>query len=144
MIFFSFIGLDGVATAGEEAKNPRRNLPLAIMIALLIVTTLYVLTALIAVAAQPTSEFEDQEAGLAQILRERDRLVVAGHRPGRRGDHLDLQRHPGFALRPDPHPVRDVARRHDPRGVPQGEPADADPGQEHDLRRHRGLPAGRV
>ena len=68
VIFFSFIGLDGVATAGEEAKNPRRNLPLAIMIALLIVTTLYVLTALIAVAAQPTSEFEDQEAGLAQIL----------------------------------------------------------------------------
>ena len=55
VIFFSFIGLDGVATAGEEAKNPRRNLPLAIMISLLIVTTLYVLVALIAVAAQPDS-----------------------------------------------------------------------------------------
>jgi basic amino acid/polyamine antiporter, APA family len=68
VIFFSFIGLDGVATAGEEAKNPRRNLPLAIMISLLIVTTLYVLVALIGVAAQPYSEFEDQEAGLAQIL----------------------------------------------------------------------------
>ena len=68
VIFFSFIGLDGVATAGEEAKNPRRNLPLAIMISLLIVTTLYVLVALIGVAAQPYTEFEDQEAGLAQIL----------------------------------------------------------------------------
>jgi basic amino acid/polyamine antiporter, APA family len=68
IIFFSFIGLDGVATAGEEAKNPRRNMPLAILIALLIVTTLYVGTALIAVAAQPMAEFEDQEAGLAQIL----------------------------------------------------------------------------
>ena len=31
-------------------------------------TTLYVLASLVAVAAQPTSEFEDQEAGLAQIL----------------------------------------------------------------------------
>ena len=68
LIFFSFIGLDGVATAGEEAKNPRRNLPLAILIALLTVTTLYVLTSLIAVAAQPIAGFEGQEAGLAQIL----------------------------------------------------------------------------
>jgi APA family basic amino acid/polyamine antiporter len=68
IIFFSYIGLDAVSTAGEEAKNPRRNLPLAIIIALLTVTTLYVLTSLVAVAAQPYTEFEGQEAGLAQIL----------------------------------------------------------------------------
>ncbi|HEX6579115.1 MAG TPA: amino acid permease [Jiangellaceae bacterium] len=68
IIFFSYIGLDAVSTAGEEAKNPRRNLPLAILIALLTVTTLYVLTSLIAVAAQPTERFDGQEAGLAQIL----------------------------------------------------------------------------
>ncbi len=68
IIFFSYIGLDAVSTAGEEAKNPRRNLPLAILIALLTVTTLYVLTSLVAVAAQPTEEFMDQEAGLSQIL----------------------------------------------------------------------------
>jgi APA family basic amino acid/polyamine antiporter len=68
IIFFSFIGLDAVSTAGEEAKNPRRNLPLAILIALLTVSTLYVLTSLIAVAAQPAAQFEGQEAGLAQIL----------------------------------------------------------------------------
>jgi APA family basic amino acid/polyamine antiporter len=37
-VFFSFIGLDTVATAGEEAKNPRRTVPLALMWALLIVT----------------------------------------------------------------------------------------------------------
>ncbi len=68
IIFFSYIGLDAVSTAGEEAKNPRRNLPLAILIALLTVTTLYVLTSLVAVAAQPAENFEGQEAGLAQIL----------------------------------------------------------------------------
>ena len=68
IIFFSYIGLDAVSTAGEEAKNPRRNLPLAILIALLTVTTLYVLTSFVAVAAQPTEEFIDQEAGLSQIL----------------------------------------------------------------------------
>jgi basic amino acid/polyamine antiporter, APA family len=68
IIFFSYIGLDAVSTAGEEAKNPRRNLPLAILIALLTVSTLYVLTSLVAVAAQPAADFENQEAGLAQIL----------------------------------------------------------------------------
>jgi basic amino acid/polyamine antiporter, APA family len=70
VIFFTFVGLDSVAAAGEEAKNPRRNLPLAIMIALATVTVLYVLTALIAVAAQPADQFDGQEAGLAQILQD--------------------------------------------------------------------------
>ena len=78
VIFFTFVGLDSVASAGEEAKNPRRNLPLAIMIALITVTTLYVLTALVAVAAQPADQFEGQEAGLSQILEH----VVGSQWPG--------------------------------------------------------------
>jgi basic amino acid/polyamine antiporter, APA family len=68
IIFFSYIGLDAVSTAGEEVHNPRRNLPLAIIIALVTVTTMYVLVALVAVAAQPVEDFEGQEAGLSQIL----------------------------------------------------------------------------
>ena len=68
IIFFSYIGLDAVSTAGEEVKNPRRNLPLAIIIALVVVTTLYVLVAAVAVAAQPLANFEGQEAGLSAIL----------------------------------------------------------------------------
>jgi basic amino acid/polyamine antiporter, APA family len=78
VIFFTFVGLDGVASAAEEAKNPRRNLPLAIMIALVTVTVLYVAVALIAVAAQPVEGFENQEAGLAQILEN----VVGASWPG--------------------------------------------------------------
>ena len=68
IIFFSYIGLDAVSTAGEEVKDPRRNLPLAILIALVTVTTLYILVTIVAVAAQPYTEFEGQEAGLAAIL----------------------------------------------------------------------------
>ena len=68
IIFFSYIGLDAVSTAGEEVKNPRRNLPLAIIGALVIVTTIYVLVTVVAVAAQPAAEFKDQEAGLSAIL----------------------------------------------------------------------------
>jgi basic amino acid/polyamine antiporter, APA family len=68
IIFFSYIGLDAVSTAGEEVKNPRRNLPLAILGALVIVTTIYVLVAVVAVAAQPVTAFSGQEAGLSNIL----------------------------------------------------------------------------
>jgi amino acid transporter len=68
IIFFSYIGLDAVSTAGEEVKNPRRNMPLAIIIALITVTTLYVAVTIVAVAAQPWEDFEGQEAGLSAIL----------------------------------------------------------------------------
>jgi basic amino acid/polyamine antiporter, APA family len=68
IIFFSYIGLDAVSTAGEEVKNPRRTMPLAILIALVTVTTLYILVTLVAVAAQPYTKFKGQEAGLAAIL----------------------------------------------------------------------------
>ncbi|MET9329234.1 amino acid permease [Tsukamurella sp. NPDC003166] len=68
VIFFSFIGLDAVSTAGEEAKNPKRNLPLAILLALLVVITLYVGVAVVAIGAQPADQFAGQEAGLSAIL----------------------------------------------------------------------------
>ncbi|MER7707069.1 amino acid permease [Kitasatospora sp. NPDC097605] len=69
-IFFSFIGLDAVSTAGEEVKNPRRTLPMAIIISLVVVTLLYILVALAGIGAQPWQKFEGQEAGLAQILQD--------------------------------------------------------------------------
>ena len=67
-VFFSFIGLDTIATAGAEVKNPQRNVPLAIMAALIIVTVFYLLVSVAAVGAQPASMFAGQEAGLAVIL----------------------------------------------------------------------------
>lgn len=71
-IFFSFIGFDGVSTAGEEAKNPRRNLPIAIISSLVIVTLIYVLVAVAAIGATPWQNFSSQasEAVLASIARE--------------------------------------------------------------------------
>jgi APA family basic amino acid/polyamine antiporter len=78
VIFFSYVGLDAVSTAGEEAKNPHRNMPLAILIALVTVTLVYVLVAVTAVAAQPADRFTGQEAGLAAILQQ----VTGSHWPG--------------------------------------------------------------
>ncbi|WP_256838990.1 APC family permease [Ornithinimicrobium faecis] len=70
-IFFSFIGLDAVSTAGEEVRNPQKALPRAIMGALVVVITVYVLVALASVGSQPLEEFsspEQQSAGLSVIL----------------------------------------------------------------------------
>jgi len=67
-VFFSFIGLDTIATAGEEVKNPTRNVPIGILAALVIVTVFYMLVAVAAMGAQPAHVFEGQEAGLAVIL----------------------------------------------------------------------------
>lgn len=70
-IFFSFIGLDAVATAGEEVKNPQRALPRAIIGALIIVTTVYLLVAFAGLGAKPSEWFATdaaQQAGLSQIL----------------------------------------------------------------------------
>jgi amino acid transporter len=69
-VFFSFIGLDAVSTAGEEVRDPRRTLPRALMLALVVVTVVYLLVAVSAVGAQPWQEFEGQEAGLAAIMGE--------------------------------------------------------------------------
>ena len=67
-IFFSYIGLDVVSTAGGEAINPRRTLPLGIILSLLLVTGVYMLVAAAAVGAQPWAAFAGQDAGLAVIL----------------------------------------------------------------------------
>ena len=68
-IFFSFIGLDAVSTAGDEVENPQKTMPRALIAALVIVTGVYVLVALAALGTQPWRNFAgQQEAGLATIL----------------------------------------------------------------------------
>jgi APA family basic amino acid/polyamine antiporter len=42
IIFFAYIGFDSVSTHAEEAKNPKRDVPIAIISSLLICTILYI------------------------------------------------------------------------------------------------------
>ncbi|QWF83638.1 amino acid permease [Amycolatopsis sp. CA-230715] len=67
-IFFTFVGVDAVSTAGEEARDPRRTLPRAILIAVTVVIAIYILVAVAAIGAQEWQKFDGQEAGLAVIL----------------------------------------------------------------------------
>lgn len=70
IVFFSYIGFDAASTAGEEAKNPKRDLPRAIMLSMVIVTLAYVLVAVSAVGAREWTWFEDSKAALVQIIGE--------------------------------------------------------------------------
>ncbi|MFD1536002.1 amino acid permease [Nonomuraea guangzhouensis] len=69
-VFFSYIGFDAASTAGEEAKNPKRDLPLAIILSLAIVTIVYVLVAVAAIGAMPWTDFDPErtEASLSYIV----------------------------------------------------------------------------
>ncbi|MBN6037210.1 amino acid permease [Amycolatopsis sp. 195334CR] len=67
-LFFSYIGFDAASTAGEEAKNPQRDLPRAILLSLGIVTLLYCLVALAAVGALNWTGFEGSEAALSHVV----------------------------------------------------------------------------
>lgn len=47
VVFFAYIGFDAVSTTAQEAKNPRRDLPIGIIGSLVICTILYVLGAIV-------------------------------------------------------------------------------------------------
>jgi APA family basic amino acid/polyamine antiporter len=51
-IFFAYLGFGRIAALGEEVKNPKRTLPLAILLALTASVILYVVTGLVATGLQ--------------------------------------------------------------------------------------------
>jgi len=46
-VFFAYIGFDAISTTAEECKNPQRDLPRAMIYALIICTVLYILISLV-------------------------------------------------------------------------------------------------
>jgi APA family basic amino acid/polyamine antiporter len=53
VIFFAYIGFDAVSTAAQEAKNPRKHMPIGILGSLIICTILYVLVSLVMTGIVP-------------------------------------------------------------------------------------------
>src|SRR6185436_8635143 len=45
IVFFAYIGFDAVSTAAQEAKNPKKDMPIGILGSLAICTILYILFA---------------------------------------------------------------------------------------------------
>jgi APA family basic amino acid/polyamine antiporter len=58
IVFFAYIGFDAVSTAAQEAKNPQRDMPIAIIGSLLVCTLLYILVSGIATGVVPYGQLD--------------------------------------------------------------------------------------
>jgi APA family basic amino acid/polyamine antiporter len=67
VVFFAYIGFDAVSTAAQEAKNPKRDMPIGILGSLVICTILYVLFAYVLSGVATVQDFRSagREASVA-------------------------------------------------------------------------------
>src|SRR3954447_17523762 len=68
VIFFAYIGFDAVSTGAEEAKEPKRDLPIAIVGSLVICTAIYVIVAIAAAGSLDAASLAGSDAPLAEAL----------------------------------------------------------------------------
>jgi len=71
LTFYSFVGFEDMINVAEEVKNPRRNMPWGLILAVGISTLLYIAMSLSAVSVVSYKELADAERGapLVQITR---------------------------------------------------------------------------
>lgn len=77
IIFFAYIGFDAVSAAGEETKNPQRDLPIAILGTLFFCTALYILVALVLTGIVPIEQI-NPTAPIAAALKMINKDFLAG------------------------------------------------------------------
>lgn len=65
--FYAFIGFDIIATTGEEATNPKRSIPLAIVSSLVIILIAYVTSSMVLTLIVPYDEV-DQDSALVEMF----------------------------------------------------------------------------
>lgn len=63
IVFFAFIGFDAVSTAAQEAKNPKRDMPIGILGSLAVCTVLYILFGHVLTGVAPWRDFVDPQKG---------------------------------------------------------------------------------
>lgn len=63
IVFFAFIGFDAVSTAAQEAKNPKRDMPIGILGSLLVCTVLYILFGHVLTGVANWQDFADPAKG---------------------------------------------------------------------------------
>lgn len=71
IVFFAFIGFDAVSTAAQEAKNPKRDMPIGILGSLVVCTILYILFGHVLTGVAPYQEFKTagKEASVAYAIK---------------------------------------------------------------------------
>lgn len=70
VVFFAFIGFDAVSTAAQEAKNPKKDMPIGILGSLVICTVLYILFAHVLTGVASLNDFRTagKEASVAYAI----------------------------------------------------------------------------
>jgi APA family basic amino acid/polyamine antiporter len=70
VVFFAFIGFDAVSTAAQEARNPKRDMPIGILGSLAICTVLYILFAHVLTGVASLQDFRTagREASVAYAI----------------------------------------------------------------------------
>jgi APA family basic amino acid/polyamine antiporter len=63
VVFFAYIGFDAVSTAAQEARNPKRDMPIGILGSLVICTVLYILFSYVLSGLAPVADFRDPQRG---------------------------------------------------------------------------------
>jgi APA family basic amino acid/polyamine antiporter len=58
LVFYAYIGFDSVSTQAEEARNPKRDIPIALIASLLICTVLYILMAAVLTGMVPFAHID--------------------------------------------------------------------------------------
>ena len=66
IVFFAYIGFDAVSTAAQEAKNPKKDMPIGILGSLVICTILYILFAYVMTGVANYKSFAGQD-GIAPV-----------------------------------------------------------------------------
>lgn len=66
IVFFAFLGFDAVSTAAQETKNPKRDMPIGILVSLLVCTILYILFAHVMTGIAHYTDFSGQ-VGIAPV-----------------------------------------------------------------------------
>lgn len=77
LAFFAFTGFEGLSNIAEEVNEPRRTLPLAILLTLLLTTLLYIAVAWVALVAVGPAELGRSQAPLTLVFQK-----VSGLPPG--------------------------------------------------------------
>lgn len=66
--FYAYVGFEDFANIAEEVKNPKRNLPIAIIVSLIITTIIYIVVSVVTILAFPIDKLAASDAPLADIL----------------------------------------------------------------------------
>jgi APA family basic amino acid/polyamine antiporter len=69
LIYAAYVGFEVIADDAEEVKNPNKNIPIAILVSLLIITLVYSLTVLVTLGTVPWQSVAGSKTALSDAIR---------------------------------------------------------------------------